>query len=355
MKDRSTLWKKILLDSVGLKEGSCVVVDGFREQLDELENLASECYIHGIYPILKLSLSYHSLEYLTEKNAPENLEARHLLALMDGIDAWITIFGWGTKKGEKRKTIRYPPEYQPSGEILQRMAEKKVKFVQVMFPPSEGHPLEDVVSKALQCDHNQIKTLGRKLKHALKDSQNVIIRSETGTDLHFSVKNRPIFVEDGVLDEEDLKEDFILTLPSGVVCFNPVENTVDGTAFIKKAKEYIFGTGDLEDVKLRFEQGHLVCWEAEKGSNLIEKFIQRTDGTGDMLCEICLGINEKVASYVGLPNIDELRYGAADIAIGDNRPFGKARTTPPVHWHFSLGKISLAVEGRTLIKNGEIV
>lgn len=355
MKDRSSFWKKILLNSAGLKRGSCVVVDGFREQLDELEMLASECYIQGIYPILKLSLSHHSLEYIAEKKAPENLEARHLLALMDGIDAWITIFGWRTKKEGKRKTIRYPPEYQPNGEVLQRMAEKKVKFVQVMLPPPKGHPLCEAVSNALECDYNQVKALGRKLKVALQNSEDVTIKTETGTRLHFSVKNRPILVEDGVLDEEDMKEDFILAVPSGVVCFNPIENTVNGTAFVKKAEEHIFGTGDLEDVTLRFEQGHLVGWEASKGGNIIEKFLEKTGGTGDMLCEVCLGINEKVATYVGLPNIDELRYGAADIAIGDNRPFGKSRTTPLVHWHFSLREISLTVEGKTVIQNGEIV
>ncbi len=74
-----------------------------------------------------------------------------------------------------------------------------------------------------------------------------------------------------------------------------------------------------------------------------------------MFCEVCLGINEKVYSYVGLPNIDELRYGAADIAIGHNLPFGKSKTTPPIHWHFSLGKISLNIEGTKIVKNGKIM
>jgi len=234
------------------------------------------------------------------------------------------------------------------------MGRKKVKFILVMLPPPKGHPLSDVVRKALECNYDQIRLLGRKLKDALKDSEDVNIKSRNGTNLHFSLKNRPILVEDGVLDEEDLKEDFTLALPSGVVVLFPVETTVNGTAFVKKAREYRYETGDLEDVTLRFEQGHLVDWRAKKGSNLIRKFLDRTKGTSDMFCEVCLGINEKVDGYVGLPNIDELRYGAADIAIGHNRPFGKSRTTPPVHWHFSLGKISLRAEGETIIENGEI-
>ena len=350
----SDFWKRILLDSAKLQRGSCVVVDGFREQLDELEMLASECYVQGIYPVLKISLSYPSLEYLAEKRAPDNLQARHLLALIDGIDAWISIFGWRNEK-RKEKPIMYPPEYQPSGRVFEKMGRKKVKFILVMLPPPKGHPLSDVVKKALDCDYNQIRILGRKLKDALKDSEDVNIKTRNGTNLHFSLKNRPILVEDGVLDEEDLKEDFTLALPSGVVCLFPIETTVNGTVFIKKAREYIYGTGDLEDVYLQFEQGHLVDWEANKGKQSIKKFSEKTSGNSDMFCEVCLGINEKVDSYVGLPNIDELRYGAADIAIGHNRPFGKSRTTPPVHWHFSLGKISLTIEGKTIIKNGEFI
>ncbi|MGD8505387.1 MAG: aminopeptidase [Candidatus Bathyarchaeota archaeon] len=352
MKDRSTFWKKILIDSVGLKKGSCVIVDGYREQLDELELLASECYINGIYPILKLSLSSQSLEYIAENEAPENIEAKHLLALIEGIEAWICIFGWWSGKGKRRE---YPPEYQPSGRVFEKMGRKRVKFVLVMLPPPEGHPLRDAVRKAFECDYNQISSLGKKLKDALKDSENVHLKTKDGTDLHFSLKNRPILVEDGILDEEDLKEDFTLALPSGVVSLFPIETTVNGTVFVKKAREYRYGTGDLEDVTLQFEQGHLVDWKAKKGSNSIKKFLEKTKGTSDMFCEVCLGINDKVVSYVGLPNIDELRYGAADIAIGHNRPFGKSSTNPPIHWHFSVGKINLAVEGKTLIKNGEIV
>jgi len=169
------------------------------------------------------------------------------------------------------------------------------------------------------------------------------------------LKNRPAIVEDGVLGEEDMKEDFALQLPFGVVCLHPVETSVNGTVFIEKANDYIFGTGNLEDVTLEFDHGHLVNWHAAKGRNSIKRFLEKTSGTSDMLCQICLGINEKVDKYVGVPNIDELRYGAADIALGDNTPFGESRTIPPVHWHFSIGEVSLSVEGKTLIRNGEIV
>lgn len=200
METRSDFWKRILLDSVRLQRGSCVVVDGFREQLDELEKLASECYVQGIYPILKLSLSHQTVEYIAERKAPENLEARHLLALIEGIDAWISIFGWRSKR--KGKPRMYPPEYQPSGKVFEKMGRKKVKFILVMLPPPKGHPLSDIVRKALECNYDQIRLLGRKLKDALKDSEDVNIKTEHGTNLHFSLKDRPILVEDGVLDEE---------------------------------------------------------------------------------------------------------------------------------------------------------
>ena len=348
--DKRLLWKRVLLECARLQKGSCVVVDGFREQLDELEMLASECYVQGIYPILKLSLSPQSLEYVAEMKAPENLEARHLLSLIEGIDAWISVFGWQSEES-KGKPRMYPPEYQPSGKVFEKMGRKKVKFIMVTLPPPEGHPLAGVVRKAFECDYNKMRLLGRKLKDALKDSEDVHIETEFGTNLHFSVRNRPILVQSGVLEEGD----FSLALPSGAISLFPVETAVTGAVYIKKAREYRYGSGGLEDVSLRFEQGHLVDWKASKGSILIDEFLERTKGTSDMFCEVCLGINEMVDSYVGLVNIDELRYGAADIAIGHNRPFGGSRTIPPIHWHFSLGKVSLSVEGKNLIRNGEIV
>jgi hypothetical protein len=328
-----------------------VLVDGFREEVDELERLAAECYVLGIYPIVKLSLSNPSLEYLADNEAPEDIEAKHLMALVDGLDAWITVFGWG-KEGEEKRV--YPPEYQPSGKVFEKMGRKRVKFIMVTLPPPEGHPLRDALRNAFECDYDQLRSSGRTLRTALKGAEDICIRTKHGTDLTFSVKDRPILVEDGVLDDEDLRENFTLALPSGVVSLFPVEATVNGTAFVKKAREYRYGGGDVEDATLQFEDGRLVDWKATKGTDVIRRFLEKTSGTSDIFCEVCLGINEKVDHYVGLPNIDELRYGAADIAIGHNRPFGISSTAPPVHWHFSLGRISLNVGEETAIADGAI-
>jgi len=170
--DKRSFWERVLLECARLQKGSCVVVDGFREQLDELEVLTSECYIQGIYPLLKLSLSRQSLEYIKEKKAPEDLQPRHLLALLDGIEAWICLYGWTDEKG---KPIRFPPEFQPSGKVVDKMAKSKVKFVLVMLPPPKGHPLRDVVKKALECDYNRTSFMGFRLKKALHDSEDVSI------------------------------------------------------------------------------------------------------------------------------------------------------------------------------------
>jgi leucyl aminopeptidase (aminopeptidase T) len=236
------------------------------------------------------------------------------------------------------------------------MAEKKVKFALIMLSPSEEHPLASVVKEALSCSYTRMHLLGEKLRNALKNSENVTLKTKAGTFLQFSVKNRAILVEDGVLDEEDLKQDFILSLPAGVVCFSPIETSVNGIVYIKKAEEYNFGTGTLKGVILKFEKGRLVEWKAKKGADLIKRFLKRVKGTSNTISEVCIGINEKVRNYVGLPNIDELRYGCADIAIGHNAPFGQSKTKPPVHWHFSLRKIELLkTEEKILIKEGQFL
>jgi leucyl aminopeptidase (aminopeptidase T) len=356
MKISSNFWKKILLSSLRLSEGSCVVIDGYREQLDELESLAAECYVQGIYPLLKLSLSQESLKQISRGKPPENLKPKHLLAILDGIDAWISVYGWAPQRKDKRKIIDYPPEYQPSGEVLERMAEKKVKFALIMLPPPKEHPLATVVKDAFNCNYSRIRLLGRKLQNALRNSEDTTLKTKAGSSLQFSVKDRAVLVEDGVLDEEDLKQDFILSLPAGVACFSPIETSVNGVVFVKRAKEYNFGMGILKDATLRFEKGRLVDWKAKKGGNVIKRFLKRVKGTSDTISEVCIGINEKVRNYVGLPNIDELRYGCADIAIGHNAPFGKSKTKPPIHWHFPLGKIELLkTKEKVIVKEGHFL
>jgi hypothetical protein len=192
MKKRSKFWKKILLYSLGLKAGSCVVVDGFRDQLDELESLASECYVHGIYPLLKLSLSQKSLEYINRRKSPKDLKPKHLLALLNGVDAWISIFGWTPRK---RKTIGYPPEYQPSGVVLEKMAKKKVKFALIMLPPRKELPIATVVREALNCSYSSMHRLGRKLQNALRDSENVTLKPKLAVSCSSRLRTEPSWLK----------------------------------------------------------------------------------------------------------------------------------------------------------------
>jgi leucyl aminopeptidase (aminopeptidase T) len=159
--------------------------------------------------------------------------------------------------------------------VLEKMAKKKVKFALIMLPPRKELPIATVVREALNCSYSSMHRLGRKLQNALRDSENVTLKTKAGSFLQFSVKNRAILVEDGVLDEEDLKQDFVLSLPAGVVCFSPIETSVNGVVYVERAEEYNFGTGILKDATLKFDGGRLVERKAKRGGHLINGFLKR--------------------------------------------------------------------------------
>jgi hypothetical protein len=172
----------------------------------------------------------------------------------------------------------------------------------------------------LELDHKKMIINLEKLRDALDNAASVHIRTQLGTDLRLSVRERK-FLDDIAPKKMDLSN-----LPFGEGYFAPVEESAFGT-IIADASASNFG---LLPQPLRFivQNGRLLKartrWLKDPAKNLgLLKNIQKSlhqDGGANMLCELGFGL----AGYPICGNMlqDEKAEETIHIAFGDNTTFG---------------------------------
>src|SRR5207245_6626360 len=77
---------------------------------------------------------------------------------------------------------------------------------------------------AIKVDYPKMTELGKKVAGRLERASKVHITSKIGTDLRFDITKRPVHIEDGIVDQEDMQRGLVSTkLASGKVEVQQIE------------------------------------------------------------------------------------------------------------------------------------
>ena len=133
---------------------------------------------------------------------------------------------------------------------------------------------------------------------ALKGANKVRLTAKDGTDLTFSIKGRPPLVDDGIIDDADVKRgDVGVNIPCGEVFIAPLEHSANG----KICFSYVFpsGFGLIKNLWVHFKQGKVVKYTADgDGAKRFKKFLASNTGEKDRIAELGIGTN-KGADFIG--------------------------------------------------------
>ncbi len=189
-------------------------------------------------------------------------------------------------------------------------------------------------------------------KDALTGADHVQITSPD-TDLAFSIKDRPVIVDDGIISDTDIAiGDFGLNIPSGEVFVAPLETTANG--FITFPVVVIPGFGRIDGLRLTFEKGRVVGYTAANGTDKFAKFLESNTGDKDVIAELGIGTNPGAEFTGGSIIIDEKIYRTLHIAIGFNtgsyHGVNKASSHLDMIKDMSEGK--LLVDGKVVMDGG---
>ncbi|PZN11446.1 MAG: aminopeptidase [Bacillota bacterium] len=138
------------------------------------------------------------------------------------------------------------------------------------------------------------------------------------TDLTLSVAGRRWVNADGHVN-----------FPDGEVFTGPVEDSVNG--HIRFSFPGIFQGREIEDIRLRFEDGRVVAAEAARGQDLLEALLG-TDEGARYVGEFAIGTNDRIRRFTRNLLFDEKIGGTVHLALGASYPMTGGRNQSAIHW-----------------------
>jgi leucyl aminopeptidase (aminopeptidase T) len=208
----------------------------------------------------------------------------------------------------------------------------------------------DLIWGALDIDYYALSKRAKKISSILKDAEKVHITTDDGTDLRFSLKGRRIYIDDGIMDEEDMENKaFMQNLPTGEVYCAPIEASAEGTAVFQYN---IFRGEPLVNLRTTFKDGRMTDLHGDKGVEFFKNTLDSCSGEKYRIAELGIGLNPMVKEVIGDLALDEKIIGTVHIAIGENRMF-EGENEATIHHDLVMKNPTLVVDGTVVMEKGE--
>jgi aminopeptidase len=351
--------KQIVAESMRISKGEAVYIATVREALDLAEAIALECDIVGAKPLITTFSDNYMKNALT-KPQEKYVETtpKHMLSAFESTDVHI---GLGKPALSEVPVPRIGAWRRSRKPISDKMEEKKIRWVGITYPTpgrakESGMPLKkfrDIILSSLDIDYGKLAEKGRKIVNTVSEAAKVKVTSDKGTNIQFQVKGRKWIIDDGIISQEDIKlGDIGLNLPCGEVFVCPIEKSAEGTVFFDVPTDY-YGH-KITGLKLQFEQGKVVSYDAEKGKKEFTDVLAAATGDKDKIAEFAIGLNPK-AQFIGDILVDEKVLGTIHIAIGNNKgPAYGGKNDSSIHWDFIMTRPTVEIDRKTIMEDGKL-
>ncbi len=355
--------RKVIKECLQVEEDEQVLIQTWDHTLDISDSLSQEVYEAGAIPFVNLITQNSFLNYFT--TVPEKYYGktpRAMLSLLDQIDAQVVLFG---PKDPKVLTMasgeRFAKSFESEKPVMEKLRERKIRtaFLPVGYITHEralnyGFDLSRWRTnhdQAIDVDMQKMTALGKNLSSKLHNASKVHVSHNNGTDLTFAIRDRPVHVRDGIIDQEDVsKGNLTESLPSGSVLVAPVESTAEGNVLFDTSQALMGKM--LKGFTMSFRNGKLASFDAKENLDAFAGMYRGATGDKDRLGWFSIGINPK-AQTMGLISADELALGSVTIGIGSNKDYGGVNDTT-VGFAQTLSKATVEVDGRLLLREGKI-
>ena len=299
--------------SVAVKPGEKVIISGGNEAISFLVELYKEVILQGGIPIVRVGLPDVSDFYY--KYADEK-QLKHFpddwFETVKKADAYIGVSSaLNTREltnSNSKKIAERQKLLHPISDYIVNTREK-IKRVTIAYPciafAQEAEmsltEYENFVYNACLIDW---KSFGKRLDRINKifeKGKEVYLKGE-GVDLKFSIKGRNSVADKG---EENM--------PGGEIFMAPVRESLNG--WIKFDYPRIVSGKQIAGVFLRFENGKIVEYDAEKGKEFLGELL-KTDENASYIGEFGIGCSPKINKYTNNLLFDEKINGTIHLALG---------------------------------------
>ena len=152
----------------------------------------------------------------------------------------------------------------------------------------------------------------------------------------------------GVAGRRWIPADGDRNFPDGEVFTGPEESVTRGD--VRFSYPAIFGGREVDDVRLRFEDGRVVKSEAGSGEGLLREMLAVDDGAS-VLGEFAIGTNYNVDRFTKQILFDEKIGGTFHMAVGAGYPETGSSNVSALHWDM----VCDLRDGGEIFADGELI
>lgn len=297
--------KKVLKETLKVRRGESVTVESWDDGLPFARRVVAEARAMGCTAVTIYEDERAYVEGVRRAPADSvGTMGKNEYGLLSGTDAYVFIPGQAIgansrtlKREERERSIRYNSSwYDAAAKAGLRGARLSYGYVGRDLARALGKSVREVVSAQLRAslaDYGQISYSAKKVSALLSDDCGELA---TGSSvLTFSLRGE-IEVEDGVVDEHDLKTGSNMAyVPPGFVAKEVDPESANGSvALTDSLTEY----GVIRRARLEFKGGLVVGWESTDDGKL-KRLIEAIPPGRRRLGLLMIGLNPKMAYGLG--------------------------------------------------------
>jgi leucyl aminopeptidase (aminopeptidase T) len=200
-------------------------------------------------------------------------------------------------------------------------------------------------------DYAQLAHDGARAARLLATGREVRVTAGNGTDVKFRLRARRPWVDDGVVDPDDVRRGHNLSAaPAGSTVVAIDEGSAQGSAIANRPS--FLSPGRVEGGQWEIEGGKLRNYWYTSGGEVFENELVRAPRGRETLALFALGLNPALAP--GVPQAEDQEAGTVTLAIGGNTLYGGRNRCRFLSW-ITIGEATVAVDGVPLCDRGKIL
>ena len=340
--------------STNLQRKEKVLIEAFDAPEEMTIALIRAARKRGALPLVQLQCASISRELAREANEQQlNLQAKHELARMTKMDAYIAIRGsHNITELSDVPVDRMKLLTKKMRPVIDRRV-KKTKWVVLRWPTPAMAQLAGMSTEAFEnfffdvctLDYRKLQPGMKALKKLMEQTDRVEIRGP-GTDLRFSIKSIPAVICGGDRN-----------IPDGEVFTAPVRDSVNG--FVTFNVPTVYQGIGFDDIRLQFEKGKIVEATCNQTSKLNE--VLDSDAGARYVGEFSLGFNPYILHPIRDILFDEKIAGSFHFTPGQAYETADNGNRSQVHWDMvsiqrrEYGGGEIYFDGKLVREAGEFV
>jgi aminopeptidase len=325
--------------SLDLREGQVYRIDGEEVAIPLVVALYRAALDRGALPYTKVlpsGLDEIALAEASDEQLGHIPEVERLAS--DRLDAWTSIWGTAntralTRVDPERRRLQLSTHYRMVNRRWERISAGDLSWCGTLFP-TQAHAQDAEMSLAEFEDfvHGACHTRDGDdpIAHWQRVSAALTARArELGGVRELRIVGRDTDLRVAVEGRRWLSSDGRHNMPDGEVFTSPVETGTNGEIFF--AFPSIFQGQEVENVRLRFEDGRVVRAEATSGGEYLRSLLA-TDSGASILGEVAFGLNYEIDRFTRDILFDEKIGGTMHVALGGGFDEAGTENKSDLHW-----------------------